>query len=79
MLVLSRKKGETLVIGDNVKIKIVDIEGDKVKIGIEAPKELKVWRYEIFEEIQKENLSAIKSKSTIDNQKLKELFKKQNQ
>ncbi len=54
MLVLSRKKDEQIMIGDNVVITIVDIRGDKVRLGIDAPKEIPVHRKEVFEAIQKE-------------------------
>ncbi len=52
MLVLSRKKDESIIIGDDVKITIVDIRGDKVKLGISAPKIISVHREEIYEAIQ---------------------------
>jgi carbon storage regulator len=61
MLILSRKKNERLMIGDNIQISIVDIRGDQVKLGIEAPRDVKVFRQEVFEEIQKQNLEATKS------------------
>lgn len=51
MLVLSRKKGEKIVIGDNIVITIVDIRGDKVRLGIEAPREVDVHRREVYEAI----------------------------
>jgi carbon storage regulator len=54
MLVLSRKVTESIVIGDNVKIYIVDIRGDQVRIGIEAPKDVAVHRNEIYEKIKAE-------------------------
>ena len=53
MLVLSRKRGEAVMIGDNVKIMIVEIRGDKVRLGIEAPKEIPVHRQEIYLDIKK--------------------------
>lgn len=57
MLVLSRKKDETLIIGDGdylIKVTIVDIRGDKCRIGIEAPKDIPVHRLEVWEAIQRE-------------------------
>lgn len=70
MLVLSRKKDETLMIGDDIEITIIEIEDGKVKIGIEAPKTIKVNRKEIFDKIKDENNSSLQS-----TEKLKELKK----
>lgn len=58
MLVLSRQRDESIVIGDNIVVTIVDIRGDKVRLGIEAPTEVPVHRREVFEAIQRENLRA---------------------
>jgi carbon storage regulator len=58
MLVLSRKKNESIIIGDNIEIVVVDVKGEQVKIGIKAPREVTVHRAEVYEEIQKENLEA---------------------
>ena len=55
MLVLSRQRDESIVIGDNVVVTIVDIRGDKVRLGIEAPGEIPVHRQEVYEAIQREN------------------------
>ncbi len=52
MLVLSRKKDEKIIIGDNIAIMIVDIQGDKVRLGIEAPREVSVHREEVYQAIQ---------------------------
>ena len=57
MLVLSRKKNEIIMVGDDIKIMIIDIRGDKVRVGIEAPKEVPVHREEVYQEIQRENNS----------------------
>ena len=54
MLVLSRQKDESIMIGDNVEITIVDVRGDKVRLGINAPKEIPVHRREVFDAIQRE-------------------------
>jgi len=54
MLVLSRQKDESIMIGDNVEIVIVDVRGDKVRLGITAPKEIPVHRREVYEAIQRE-------------------------
>ena len=53
MLVLSRKNNESIVIGDGIVVTIVDIRGDKVRLGIEAPKEVPVHRQEVFDAIKK--------------------------
>jgi carbon storage regulator len=55
MLVLSRQRDESIVIGDNVVVTIVDIRGDKVRLGIQAPAEIPVHRQEVYEAIQREN------------------------
>jgi carbon storage regulator len=54
MLVLSRQKDESIIIGDDVEITIVDVRGDKVRLGITAPKEIPVHRREVYEAIQRE-------------------------
>ena len=58
MLVLTRKLGESIRIGDTIVVKIVDMDGRHVKLGIEAPKSIAVNREEIYERIQKENKAA---------------------
>ena len=54
MLVLSRKKGQSIIIGDNIEITVVEIQGDTVRIGVNAPKEVSVHREEIYQRIQHE-------------------------
>lgn len=58
MLVLSRQRDESIIIGDNVQITVVDIRGDKVRLGIVAPSEISVHRKEVYEAIQRENRKA---------------------
>ena len=58
MLVLSRQRDESIMIGDNIVVTIVDIRGDKVRVGINAPTEIPVHRQEIYEAIQRENQRA---------------------
>jgi carbon storage regulator len=58
MLVLSRQRDETIMIGDDVEITIVDIRGDKVRLGITAPPHIAVHRKEVYEAIQRENRAA---------------------
>lgn len=59
MLVLTRKAGEGIVIGDDIRITVVELKGGGVRIGIDAPRSTKVHRLEVFEKIQKENREAI--------------------
>ncbi len=58
MLVLSRQRDESIIIGDNIVVTIVDIRGDKVRLGIDAPTEIPVHRREVYEAIQRENRNA---------------------
>lgn len=58
MLVLTRKIDESIIIGDNIKITIVDVRNDQVKLGIDAPREIPVHREEVYREIQEENRRA---------------------
>ncbi len=58
MLVLSRQRDQSIMIGDNVVITIVDIRGDKVRLGIQAPHEIPVHRQEVYEAIQREQRAA---------------------
>ena len=60
MLVLSRQRDESIIIGDNVIVTIVDVRGDRVRLGIEAPREVSVHRREVYEAIQRENREAAK-------------------
>lgn len=60
MLVLSRQRDETIMIGDDVEITVVDIRGDKVRLGIAAPRHIKVHRKEVYEAIKRENQQAAK-------------------
>ncbi|QSQ10408.1 Translational regulator CsrA [Koleobacter methoxysyntrophicus] len=59
MLVLTRKSGQKIIIGDNIRIAVLEIQGDQVRIGIQAPRDITIHREEIYEEIQKENKAAI--------------------
>ncbi len=62
MLVLSRQKDESLIIGDDIEITVVDIRGDKVRLGVSAPKEVSVHRKEVYEAIRRENREAARVK-----------------
>ncbi|KQL36757.1 carbon storage regulator CsrA [Psychrobacillus sp. FJAT-21963] len=67
MLVLSRKKDESIMIGDQIELKILSIDGDQVKLGIVAPKNIKVYRSEVYESIQNQNKESLNvSKSLIE-------------
>lgn len=59
MLVITRKKGESIRIGDNIEIKIIKIDDGSVKIAIEAPKEVVILRGELYKQVEEENKSAV--------------------
>lgn len=69
MLVLSRQKDESIVIGDDVEITIVDVRGDKVRLGITAPKNIPVHRREVYDAIQREKAAKEGSHKEKTNQK----------
>jgi carbon storage regulator len=73
MLVLKRKIGEAVMIGEDIEVVILDKEGDTVKIGIRAPRSVHVYRQEIYEEIKAANRSAMKMPGLSD---LRQLFSK---
>lgn len=72
MLVLSRKKDEAIVINDDIEIKVIEIKGDQVKIGISAPKSVPIYRKEVYVQIQEANKAAANS---VDADTLKNIFK----
>lgn len=72
MLVLARKLDESIVIGDNIVVKIVAIENGVVKLGIEAPKEISIIRDELIQEVKERNIAAVAS---VDNSVLNSLSK----
>lgn len=74
MLVLSRKKGESIMIGTNVEIIVVGSEGDNIRIGIRAPRDVEVFRKEVYDSIQEANKEA--SESVLDKEKMKEMISK---
>ena len=61
MLALTRKKNESIIIGDNIEIVIIGVQGEQVKLGIIAPKEISVHRKEVYRQIQQENQAAANS------------------
>ena len=74
MLILTRKKEESILIGENIEIVVVDIDDGKVKLGIKAPKDIEILRKEILNSVQEENKKAADVK--IDMNELKGLLKK---
>ena len=75
MLILARKEEQSIMIGDNIEVSVLSIKGDHVKIGINAPGDVKVYRKEVFEEIQSANIEAAKTDASKIAQ-LGNLFKK---
>ena len=65
MLILSRKVNEKVVIGEDITVSIIEVRGDQVRIGIDAPKKVKVFRQEVFDAIKAENKAASKSAPVI--------------
>jgi carbon storage regulator len=65
MLILSRKPGESIVIDGRIIVKIIRVEGDMIKVGIEAPREVPVHRQEVYDEIQKNNQEALTNADTV--------------
>lgn len=80
MLALSRKQGESIMIGNDIEITILDVKNDQVKIGIQAPRQVGVYRKEIYLQIQEENKNAAKQDSKQETQntmaQLEQLFSK---
>jgi len=74
MLVLSRKINESIVIGDEIEVKIVDVTGRNVRIGINAPKDVTVHRKEVYDAIKSENIEATRKENLVS---LVDFFKQQ--
>jgi carbon storage regulator len=72
MLALTRKLNESIIIGNDIEISILEIKGDQVKVGISAPKSIPIYRKEIYLQIQEANKEAVDSLASVD--KLKKLF-----
>ena len=64
MLILTRKPGESLYIGDDVKVTIIEIKGHQIRVGIDAPKEYRIYREEIYQAIMEENRQAAETKGS---------------
>ena len=63
MLALTRKKGESIVLANNIEVMVIDIKGDQIKLGINAPKEIPIYRKEVYLQIQAENKEAASAQS----------------
>ena len=61
MLVLTRRPGESIVVGQNIIITVIEIKGGQVRIGIDAPREVQVHREEVYEQVRQENIAAVRS------------------
>jgi len=84
MLILTRKLDESIMIGNDIEIKVVKVSGSQVHLGIKAPKSVTIYRHELFEQVMKENKNAVQagSKSSIENlgsslSQFKDLIKRQ--
>jgi carbon storage regulator len=66
MLVLTRKVGERIMIGDHIMVQVLELNRGSIKIGIEAPEKVPVFRYEVYERIQQENLRSAKAGGAFD-------------
>jgi carbon storage regulator len=78
MLVLSRKKNESIIINGNIEITVIELEDGRVRLGIEAPKSIDIHRKEVFEEIARENKASTASKLNMDKLKGKTFNLKEN-
>ncbi|MDR1706255.1 MAG: carbon storage regulator CsrA [Clostridiales bacterium] len=70
MLALTRKKNESIIIGDRIEVIVLSVQGEQVKLGISAPREISVHRKEIYEQIRLENLAAAQNES----EKLRDVY-----
>ena len=75
MLVLTRKIGEKLLIGDDITISVIEVNRGSVRIGVEAPRNVSVFRFEVYERIQEENLTASRTASATNIQQVADLWR----
>ena len=68
MLVLTRKPGESVVIGDGIKVKVLSVNGTSIRLGVEAPRNVPIHREEVFEAIRAENLRAMQTVAKVSRQ-----------
>jgi len=78
MLVFTRKAGQSFLIGEGIEIRIIEIQGDKIRIGVEAPQHISILRKELVEEVQKANQEAVAKPGTITLEKLGDMIKGKN-
>jgi carbon storage regulator len=78
MLVLSRKKGQSIMIGHDIEISIIDVQGEQIRLGINAPRSVTIHRKEVFEEIIQENKQAASTATSPDIIRAIRLEKKEN-
>ncbi len=69
MLVLTRRRGESVMIGDNIRVVVLEVSGDQIRLGIDAPRSVTVHRQEVFDEITQQNVSAASSTKRIPPEK----------
>ena len=78
MLVLTRKPGQKIIINDNIEVTILEVKGDSIRVGIEAPRDITIYRHEIYEEIKNENQRTANQSSLDDVTKALNLLQKDN-
>ena len=76
MLVLSRKPGQSILIGDNIEIQIIEVQGDQIRIGISAPRDISIVRKELIAEVRQTNREAVVDNSRISLEFLGKVLKK---
>ncbi|MCK9445100.1 MAG: carbon storage regulator CsrA [Tissierellaceae bacterium] len=69
MLILTRKKGEAIIVNGNIEIRVIELEDGRVKIGIEAPKDIDIIRKELYEKVEEENIAAVKHRHKLEDMK----------
>jgi len=62
MLILTRRSGESLYLGDNIKVTVLSVQGKQIKLGLEVPKDMTVYREEVYKRVQEQNRLAVESK-----------------
>jgi len=75
MLVLSRKAGQSILIGHNIEVKIIEVQGDQVRIGINAPRDVNILRKELMDEVRRVNREAVVDNSLVSLEELNRVFK----